>query len=390
MAPSAALTGGNPRMRVLCVLSSSNQLYSGIGRNLFEAAARLADRIEYEFAIDDQIARNVDCLRQFAGPRGMPVHAGRGRSVPEALDRRNDDLPALLRQGRWDVIECLCFANAATNADVLEHVGAATLAYTPHDQPTWTVPMTPEQAEFLESVHRRVLNRADVVLCDTPHERRQLQRLEPGRNHCTHVPIGCDFRSFRPGGLRRKDQLLFVGDLAEPRKRFDRVLAVFARLIRRRPELRLIVIGNRSDAARDLIPRDLRHACDLRGYVPEIELRRTYAESLGLLLLSDFEAFGVPILESLACGTPVFLSRQAATESLFGDCLAAHFCPADDPDATAQEIERALGRGRDAIAEALADRRRLAGLFNWDLLAFRKWQALASAWFLRTGRARVA
>ena len=34
---------GAPRMRALCVLESTNQLYSGIGRNLFETARRLAE-----------------------------------------------------------------------------------------------------------------------------------------------------------------------------------------------------------------------------------------------------------------------------------------------------------------------------------------------------------
>jgi hypothetical protein len=39
----------------------------------------------------------------------------------------------------------------------------------------------------------------------------------------------------------------------------------------------------------------VRSACELRGYVTEAELQRAYSESVGLLLLSDFEAFGLPI-----------------------------------------------------------------------------------------------
>ena len=91
----------------------------------------------------------------------------------------------------------------------------------------------------------------------------------------------------------------------EPRKRFDRVLDLFGRLRAVRPGLRLVVIGNRSDQAGGLLPEAHRDAIDLRGYVGEAPLRRAYAESRGLVLLSDFEAFGIPILEALASGTPV-------------------------------------------------------------------------------------
>ncbi len=372
-----------PRMRVLVVLSSSNQMYSGIGRNVFELARRMTGRVEFSFVIDDLYPRNRDLVVAFGKELGVPVHVGRGRQVPEALDSLNDDLPDLLRRERFDAVECVCFANAATNAAMLDALGETTLVYTPHDQPLWTVPMSPEQARQTETVHQRVLERSDLVLCDSPHEQATLQARVPGRNHCLYLPLGCDFRTFRAGGVTRRNQLVFVGDLAEPRKRFDRVLALFARLIRRRPELRLVVIGNKSDQALEHVPRDLRHAIDLRGYVDETELRRTYAESLGLVLLSDFEAFGIPILEALACGTPVFLHRHATIESLFGTFRGAHFCPGDDPDTTADEVDRALARGRAAIAEAVEDRRRLPGTFDWDTLAFRKWQFLAAAWFRR-------
>jgi glycosyltransferase involved in cell wall biosynthesis len=378
-------------MRVLVVLSSSNQMYSGIGRAVFEFAARLAERAEFEFAIDDGDPRNLGLVEEFGRRHGLPVHVGAARKDGLALDHYNADLPALVRGRRWDAIECVCFANAGTNGALLDALGdRVTLAYTPHDQPAWTVPMSPAQADHMDRVHQRVLERSDVVLCDSPAEREGLQGRVPHRNHCAFVALGCDFAAFRPGPPRRGERLLFVGDLAEPRKRFDRVLAVFARLLRSRPGLRLVVIGNKSDRAIEHVPADLRHAIELRGYVSEADLRRAYAESAGLLLLSDFEAFGIPILEALACGTPVFLSEQAATRSLFGPFRAAHFCPADDPDATAEAVSWSLARGRDAIGEALADRRRLQATFDWETLAYRKWQALASAWFRRNCWAATA
>jgi glycosyltransferase involved in cell wall biosynthesis len=381
VAPLGERGGRLPKMRVLHALSSTNQLYSGVGRNLFELVARLSDRIIFEFAIDDHVSKNVDLLRRFCDRHGFVTHVGKARISPESLDVLNEDLPGLLGQDRWEVIECLCWANASTNAAVLENLGDAILGYTPHDQPISSVPMSTAQAVNTRAVHERVLRRADVIFCDSGAERRRLELESGGRGKCLFLPIGCDLDDFRPGPTERAPQLLFVGDAAEPRKRIDRILAVFGRLRQRHPQLRLIFIGNKSDRVRELIPIELQSACELRGYVDEAELRRAYAESLGLFLLSDCEAFGIPILEALASGTPVFLSRLDETRSLFGSYPAAHFCPADDLDGTLDVIERTLARGTAAIREAIDSRESLRAAFDWDVIATDKWRSLGAAWY---------
>jgi glycosyltransferase involved in cell wall biosynthesis len=367
-------------MRVLHVLSSANQLYSGIGRGLFELTSRMMDRATFEFAIDDRRERNVTHLLKFCETHGCRAHVGTGRDVEGSLDTLNEGLPGLLGQGRWDVVECQSWANSATNAAVLEHLGDAVLAYTPHNQPLSSVPMSDQQAANTAAVHHRVSRRADVVFCVSPWERRLLQDLAPDRGNCVFLPQGCHFGDFCPGPLARKSQLLFVGDLAEPRKRIERVLAVFARLRRQRPELRLVVVGSRSEEFHNRVPTELQSVCESRGYVSEPALRQAYAESLGLFLLSDCEAFGIPIIEALASGTPVFLSSLEATQSLFGAYRGAHFCPADDLEATLAVVENVLARGADAIRDVLEDREALQAEFDWKLLANQKWNALAAAW----------
>jgi glycosyltransferase involved in cell wall biosynthesis len=370
-----------PRMRLLCVVSSSNQLYSGIGRALFELSRRLTDRVEFTFAIDDGIARNVELLADFCSKHGITLHVGPSRALPDALDLLNEDLPKLLSLDCWDMVECLCWANTATNDALLESIGDRPLCYTPHHQPIWSVPMTAEQAYNVERVHHRVVSRAEVVLCDSPWERAELQSLVPERFHCMFLPLGCDFETFRPGPLKRREQLLFVGDLSEPRKRFDRVLGLLARLRHTRPNLRLVVVGNKSDEVSSSIPSALRGCVELLGYVSEGTLWRAYAESQALVLFSDFEAFGIPILEALACGTPVFLTDLAATRSLFGSYQGAQFCNPDDHEATLALVEQTLARGAEAVRSTIADRMRLRASFDWSVLAEKKWRALAAAWF---------
>ena len=388
-APAPTLTrrllpvAAGPRMRVLSVLSSSNQMYSGIGRAVFELTARLKERVDFEFAIDDLYPKNLDLVLEFGREHGIPVHVGHGLTSPKSLDSFSATLPSLLRRDDWDLVEAVCWANSATNAMVLREIGDRALAYTGHFQPLWTVPMSPEVSHNTDDIHHRISRRADAVLCVSPWERRVVQAQTHGRNNCHYVANGVNSAEYRPGPPTRKPQLLFVGDLAEPRKRFDRILAVLPRLLARWPELKLVVIGNGSDKALERIPVELRPACELRGYVSEPELRRAYAESRGVFLLSEFEAFGIPILEGLISGTPVFLTDLEVTRTLFETYRGAKFCPGDDPEATYEIVERTLAQGPAAIRETLLDRDRLRSAFDWDVLALQKWQVLAAAWFTR-------
>ena len=80
-----------PRMRVLSVLSSSNQMYSGMGRAVFELTARLTERVDFEIAIDDRDPRNLDLVLAFGRDHGIPVHVGPAldcASVARHLQRR--------------------------------------------------------------------------------------------------------------------------------------------------------------------------------------------------------------------------------------------------------------------------------------------------------------
>jgi alpha-1,3-rhamnosyl/mannosyltransferase len=125
----------------------------------------------------------------------------------------------------------------------------------------------------------------------------------------------------------------------------------------------------------------VRDACEFQGYVTDDELATAYRESLGLVVLSDYEAFCLPVLEALACGTPVFLARQAATASVFGSVSSVHLCPADDDAAVADIITSVVTSPSENAAAQLHDREVLTARFDWSHVAERKWEQLKSAWF---------
>ncbi|HEX2087483.1 MAG TPA: glycosyltransferase family 1 protein, partial [Solirubrobacteraceae bacterium] len=106
----------------------------------------------------------------------------------------------------------------------------------------------------------------------------------------------------------------------------------------------------------------------LAGYVAEEDLPALYALASAFVFMSSYEGFGLPLLEAMACGTPVISSNVTAMpEVVGGDGLLVDEISAD---ALAEQMERLAGD--DALAEDLR-RRGLAraSTFTWERTARR-------------------
>ncbi len=379
------IAAGSPRVspqpyRVLFALSSSTQMFSGIGRTIFETVKQLRGRVEYEFAMDDGEERNVRLLANFCQEHGLPLHLGRSVLPTQTMDRGNADLPNLLREPRWDAIEVASWGSSATNQTVLDHASDTPILYTPYYQPIASVPGAENCRTTIDAAHFGLLLRGSLVVCCSPWEWLTLQAdAAPSPAHFALVPLGIDRAAFAPGPVERRPQFLFVGDFRERRKRLPLTLDVFAEVLKAHPELQLVIVGNESERTIEHIPAPLREKVVLMGYVSEVRLHELYRESMGLLLLSDYEAFGMPILEALASGTPAFISRRNTVSTLFAGYMGAIFVDDDRPDRMAKVIAAALDRWPQLVQETLADATRIAQECSWDTLALLRFEAMRRA-----------
>jgi len=89
--------------------------------------------------------------------------------------------------------------------------------------------------------------------------------------------------------------------------------------------VRLVVVGQRGwlyhDFFASLEEFEPRHAVILPGFVPDDDLPGVYSGATMTVLASLYEGFGLPILESMACGTPVVSSRTSSLPELGGDAV---------------------------------------------------------------------
>nr|HID12592.1 glycosyltransferase family 1 protein [Anaerolineae bacterium] len=125
--------------------------------------------------------------------------------------------------------------------------------------------------------------------------------------------------------------LIFVGTI-EPRKNLARLLAAFEAVHAERLSDGLVIVGRRGWLYDDFFGRleqsPARDAVLFPGYVPDEDLPALYAGAQALVFPSLYEGFGLPVLEAMACGTPVVCSNISSIPEVGGDA-ALYFDPTD-------------------------------------------------------------
>ncbi|MBM4381639.1 MAG: glycosyltransferase [Deltaproteobacteria bacterium] len=159
-------------------------------------------------------------------------------------------------------------------------------------------------------------------------------------------------------------------------------LALLARAAPSLP-LPLVLLAGQATAARHGFSRSTRELASL----PELELPALYAAAEALLLPSRYEGFGLPVLEAMACGTPVLCARAGALPEVAGD--AAVLLSPDEPRAWSEAVARICGDAA-ARAERVAAGRVRADGFRWEASAERTLDAYASALGMPAGAWRAS
>ena len=222
----------------------------------------------------------------------------------------------------------------------------------PLRHPEWCTPRT-------ISMHsRKAANAArtcDVVFANsrgTAADLVTLLGIEEER--IVHAPPGVEpgLGPDGPGADFGGPAILGLGTI-EPRKNLARLVEAWRLLD---AELGLVLAGGEGWGDRpDLADPRIRRV----GYVPDGDLGRLYRGASVLVFPSLFEGFGMPIVEAMACGTPVVASADPSLDEASGDA-AVRVDPLD-PEAIAAGVREALARRGELVPRGLAH----AALFSW-------------------------
>jgi glycosyltransferase involved in cell wall biosynthesis len=240
--------------------------------------------------------------------------------------------------------------------------------------------------------HQLALNAAQLTIAVSQSTKHDLQRFFHARSdRIVVVPEGVDDH-FKPPPRAELERvraqyalpgryLLYFGS-NKPHKNLRRLVEAFARSSSsdRATGIGLVIAGHwdqRYPQAQELAAQlNLRDRVRFIGPVKDADLPALYGGAEVFVFPSEYEGFGLPVLEAMACGTPVVCGNGSSLPEVAGD--AALLCDPQDIGGLAHAIEQVLDDGdvRAALRQRGLAR---AAQFSWERTAqqtLRAYQAL--------------
>lgn len=209
---------------------------------------------------------------------------------------------------------------------------------------------------------------ADKIICISESTKHDCMDFLPDfyEDRIEAIPLGVDFDFFNAAtsNLERTykelaDQkiILYVGNRSGY-KRFD--LAVGA--LQLRPDYTLGVVGPPlSKDESQMLQQRLGDSWRYFGFVPRKDLPALYASAYAFIFPSEYEGFGLPILEALSAGCPVILSNRSSFPEVAG--TVGFFAESQDVECYAEALDRLDAAERVKIVK---DGFLQAKKFSWE------------------------
>jgi glycosyltransferase involved in cell wall biosynthesis len=212
---------------------------------------------------------------------------------------------------------------------------------------------------------RRVVAGVDVYSgmsrCAVDRLAREYQRADG-----VVVPGGVDLDAFVPGAAReRRPTILFSGDFNVPHKEVPLLLDAVALLAESEPSVELWLSGpGEPGPLLAQAPPAARERTRALGLGDAGRQHERYGRAWVTCLPSRFDSFGMALVESLACGTPIVTTTEGAPQELVDRGVTGEVCRPGD----AADLARACLRGFELARrpETVEACRASAGPFDWD------------------------
>jgi len=261
----------------------------------------------------------------------------------------------------------------------LEHIQSKHLITTIHDFSFHHYPecLPKENKEYLQKHFWKNIRKSDRIITGSIYIKNEildLLKYDAARIKVIYHGVDHDnFKTYDHSLLRKfitahnlpEKFILFVGSI-EPRKNLKNVLMGYNALPDAfKKECKFVLAGFsgwKNAEIKDIIRREGKNIVYL-GYLSNLELAYLYNLASAFIYASLYEGFGIPPLESMACGTPVIVSKSSSLPEVCGD--AAYYVDPLRIDSISEGMYKVFDDS--ALREGLTRRGFIrAKSFSWD------------------------
>ena len=332
------------------ILTPDSNRFTGINQYTTEILNRLRNNSEYTFEVvgnyfasnsKDAILRDIKIPKRLF--RLLP-----GKVFNKLMKHNLTPPIELLYSGKPD---CIVFFNFALHNTL---PGTKTCVVV-HDLSYLTFPefVQEKNRQFLMKHVGRAVGEADRIIAISDSTKKDLiKHYGVDEKKISIVYPGVDLEKYSP---RIKNQdlekyrikgkyLLYLGTI-EPRKNITGIIDAYQKLPNEiKKEYSLVLAGGKGWNDQDILKKIDSYTgigqIIQTGYVDSDDIPTLYKEASIFLFPSHYEGFGIPILESMAAGTPVITSRNSSLPEVAGD--AALFADENDIQDISQRIVEIL------------------------------------------------
>jgi glycosyltransferase involved in cell wall biosynthesis len=237
------------------------------------------------------------------------------------------------------------------------------------------------KASAFRYLQRIVLQKSAKVIVLSDYSQQQLVSLLGSPSSGEFIPGGVDLARFHPAKDRQqvKSQLHLPSDTSVlltirrlvPRMGVEALIGAMPRILAHKPRVMLVVGGEgslREELERQAADLGVQDRVRFTGFIPNDELPLFYqAADLFVMPTRTLEGFGLPTIESLACGTPVVGTASGSTAEILGALDRRFLIPDSTPEAIAETTLACLNSAEDE-AFRIRCRHYVETRYDWERL----------------------
>lgn len=235
----------------------------------------------------------------------------------------------------------------------------------------------------------KFLQKATSIITVSEHAKKDIEQQYPLIKKSIKIIPGAAREGFKPLSWEEKEQVkmayipegneyfICVGGIS-PRKNHLNVLKAFSLFKKwHKSNMKLVIVGrlawNYQEFLQKLNTFKYKAEVILTGYLPDEELQKLTAAAYASIYVSNFEGFGLPIVEAMQAGVPVIAGKNSSMIEV-GD-LAILYADAQNPKEIAEYMQ--LLYKDETYKQVYVDRGLVrAQLYNWDHAATAFWEEI--------------